>query len=189
MHFNKLFALLVIIIVLAGCSSGNKKAVKSDKKTISVPEKGRFEEEITDFRKVNWGATQQEVTKSEIDKDVFDIADIGGVGLYDEVLEINTLVIYQFENSKLVKGVYSASGKDVNEEKYNEIKSILNKKYGSEKIFTDEKTGKKIMEWKNKRTVVVYSADFENANMKLEYYDISYYNMINNKTNIQDDLF
>lgn len=59
------------------------------------------------------GMTHQDISKVEIDKDIFEIPDMNVVAFYEEISGINFLVMYKFDNNKLVSGIYSAMGKSV----------------------------------------------------------------------------
>lgn len=183
MFKKKVIAIITASFFYFGCSSAPN--VVSDKTTEKKVENSEKEESVIktqgDFRNTKWGMTLQDVSKIEMNNDIFEIPDINGLGLYEEILGINALVIYQFEDGKLVKGSYVASGKDITEERYNKIKEILNNKYGEYKLLEQKESMQKVMEWRNARTVVRYLADFEYSDMKLEYFEINYFNKQYNK--------
>ena len=189
---SKIGLIFIVSILSLGCTSTDKKNEKEKKenqKKISKNVKKFDYENSSDFRNLSWGMSPQEVMKIEIDKDIFDIPDMNGMGFYEEILGINTLVLYQFENNKLVKGSYIASGKDITEESYNKIKDKLYKKYGEFKVVPKESSSGKIMEAKTGRTVVRCFTDFEYSNMKLEYFEINYYNRQNKSEESLEKIF
>ncbi len=190
---KKIGLIAITSLILLGCSSTNEKKdsknkVTSNKKEISVKKSKNFEiENNSDFRNASWGMSIKDIMKLEIDKDIFDIPDLNGIGFYEEVLGINALVVYQFEDNKLIKGSYSASGKEITDENYNKIKDILNKKYDEFRIITKDNSSGKIMEAKNLRSVVRYFTDFEYYDMKLEYFEINYFNKKNVESSSEDE--
>lgn len=189
---SKIGLIFIVSILSLGCASAdkkNEKVKKENQKKISKNVEKFDSENSYDFRNLSWGISPQEVMKLEIDKDIFDIPDMNGIGFYEEILGINTLVLYQFENNKLVKGSYIASGKDITEESYNKIKDKLYKKYGEFKVVPKESSSGKIIEAKTGRTVVRYFTDFEYSNMNLEYFEINYYNRQNKSEESLEKIF
>jgi hypothetical protein len=190
---KKIGLIFILSMLTIGCSSSdNKKSTVKNKlpqkENKSEKKVDRFETDSnSDFRSASWGISPQDVMKIEIDKDIFDIPDINGIGFYEEILGFNALVLYQFENNKLIKGSYVASGKDITEEKFNKIKERLYKKYGEFKVTNN--LSNRIMETRNNKTLVRYYTDFEYSDIKLEYFEINYYNQQNKTEESLDKLF
>ncbi len=179
MFKKKVIAVIMASFFYFGCSSAEKVATETkptEKNIVNSEAEDSGIKNKGDFRNAKWGMTIQDVSKIEIKNDIFDITDINGLGLYEEILGINALVIYEFEEGKLVKGSYLASGKDITEERYNKIKEILNNKYGEYKLLEQKESMQKVMEWRNGKTIVRYLADFEYSDMKLEYFEKNYFN-------------
>lgn len=154
---------LLAFILFSGCGT-------TEPKKEVVKKESKKSEEKFDFRKSNWGMTQQDVAKIEIDKDIFEIPDISPLAFYEEISGINFLVMYKFENNKLVIGSYSALGKSVTAEKGEKLKKILYEKYGKEQKI--DGNGK--IYWRADDTEIEFFINLETKELAMTYSNVKY---------------
>jgi len=157
---------LLAFILFSGCGNSEPKKEKSAVKKESI----KKQEEKFDFRKSKWGMTQQDISKVEIDKDIFEIPDMNVVAFYEEISGINFLVMYKFDNNKLVSGIYSAMGKSVTVENGEKFKNILYEKYGKEQRINDNNK----IYWIAGNTEIEFSISVENEKLTMTYSDTEY---------------
>ncbi len=156
-------------VLLSGCGSAEPKQNKELIKKESIKKENK--DKKFDFRNSNWGMSQQDISKIEIDKDIFEIPDETPVAFYEEISGINFLVKYKFDNNKLVSGSYLALGKLVTEENGEKLKKILYEKYGKEQRI--ESNGK--IYWKSDDTEIEFSINLEDKKLTMIYNDIKYF--------------
>lgn len=161
---------LLAFILFSGCGSAEPKKENDIVKKESIKKDSKKSEEKVDFRKSKWGMTQQDVAKIEIDKDIFEIPDISPLAFYEEISGINFLVMYKFDNNKLVSGSYSALGKSVTAENGEKLKNILYEKYGKEQKI--DGMGK--IYWRADDTEIEFFINLETKELIMTYNNIKY---------------
>jgi len=178
---------LLAFIIISGCGSVEPKKESTTVKKENIKKDSKKVEEKFDFRKSNWEMTQKDVAKIEIDKDIFEIPDITPIAFYEEISGINFLVMYKFEDNKLVSGVYSALGKSVTPENGEKLKKILYEKYGKEQKI--DGNGK--IYWKTDNSEIEFFINLEIKELSVTYSNVKYIESKKaekTKTNIEENV-
>lgn len=120
-----------------------KTAQAEDGRKVILYEDGRWEyvqdgesdisnSQEYDFRKVNWGASKEEVRKSETAK--FSFEEGNDLIYKSHIAEMEVMIIYYFESNKLNRAIVAILEKygksDTYLTKFNSLKAMLTKKYG-----------------------------------------------------------
>jgi len=96
-----------------------------------------------DFRKTNWGMTQDQVKASELDKPAVQSVDV--LVYYDNIAQLKAEILYNFTDTLLTAAIYKIKVRHTNSnayiEDFNKLKKLLNKKYSAP--ITDKKIWKK----------------------------------------------
>lgn len=117
----------VVPLRFVGESTG--KEVSWDQASYQVSIKSKTQnDEIHNFRKVDWGMTREQIKKSEASTFLKEDSDIIGYSAEKGLLDYDVKIIYEFANNKLIRGAYSIDSPSLI--RFYDIKEQLTKKYG-----------------------------------------------------------